>query len=370
MKKLIYLSSYAFADVDFPIIKRLKEYFDLYYIVIFGKQRSPIYSQQEVADYCNKNSVRHKIYTRKRRVSDFREIVTDYKVVREINNSKPDVIYMEFTGVFVPLLTKLLIGGKKTVYAEHDVLLHRGSNSLLEYVHHELVYKLFNNIQVFSKTQKDIFQKKYPRKRVFFVPLALKDFGQVTSKDLDRKEDKVNFLFFGSIRYNKGLDFLIKAANKLAREYDNFKVTIAGGCSQFDDYRRLIEKPEVFELDVRPIPAEEVPRVFARADIMVLPYRDVTQSGCLLTGYNYNVPPIASDFPGFREYITDGREGFLFESENVDALYECMKKIMQMSRKEIEQMKANVAEFVKKEIDIDDIVHRYVAFLNETADNN
>jgi len=82
------------------------------------------------------------------------------------------------------------------------------------------------NIHIFSKTQKAIFKKLYKNKNILNVPLALKDFGK------SRKESTNNvirFLFFGAIRENKGLEYLIEATNKLSDKYKGrFKVQIVG----------------------------------------------------------------------------------------------------------------------------------------------
>ena len=50
-----------------------------------------------------------------------------------------------------------------------------------------------------------------------------------------------NILFFGQVSHYKGIDILIQAAEKLSKKYDNFKVTIAGKCDDFNQYETQVD---------------------------------------------------------------------------------------------------------------------------------
>jgi glycosyltransferase involved in cell wall biosynthesis len=191
--------------------------------------------------------------------------------------------------------------------------------------------------------------------------LSLKDFGPAVMSNGSKK----NFLFFGVIQYNKGVDFLIEAANMLAEEYSGFTVTIAGKCDDFEPYRQKIKHPGVFNLIIKVVPNSDIPALFGNASFLVLPYRDVTQSGPLQIAFNYNIPVIASDFPGFREYIIPGETGLLFEPNNPKSLYEVMKTALNYSEDKIVQIKKTQAEFVTREISNGNIGHRYVEFFEK-----
>jgi glycosyltransferase involved in cell wall biosynthesis len=376
MKKLLYICPACFLDHEFGILRGLNKYFDLHWIVIFNNNLNYHYTPNDILDFCTENNISVEIFTQSARARNPNRIISCFRLLQKVKGLKPDLIYVEvFTDPYFLILTRLFLNYKRVVVGVHDVVFHKKFGSIFNKLTDKLCYRLFNNFHVFSNNQKDVLIRKYPNKNVFvarlFLNVFLKDIGlQPDNKDGSPISNKVKFLFFGIVRYNKGLNFLIEAGNKLAKEYNNFKITVAGKCENPDYYTSLVEEQDAFEIKLYQIPEKQVPLLFSQADFLVLPYRDVTQSGPLLIAFRYNVPIIASDFPGFREYITDGREGFLFEPESIDALYECMKKIMQMSREDIGQMKANVAEYVKKEINIDSIVSKYVAFLNKTADNS
>ena len=55
-------------------------------------------------------------------------------------------------------------------------------------------------------------------------------------------------------------------------------------------------------------------------DIMLLPYRDIDQSGIFMTSMGSNIPCLCSEIGIFSELIKHESNGFLFPSESVEAL--------------------------------------------------
>ena len=47
------------------------------------------------------------------------------------------------------------------------------------------------------------------------------------------------------------------------------------------------------------------------ADVLVLPYKEIFQSGVLFLAYAFGLPVVATDVGSFREEIVEGRTGFL-----------------------------------------------------------
>ena len=50
---------------------------------------------------------------------------------------------------------------------------------------------------------------------------------------------------------------------------------------------------------------------FKGADVLVLPYKEIFQSGVLFLSYSFGLPVVATDVGSFREDIVEGRTGFL-----------------------------------------------------------
>jgi glycosyltransferase involved in cell wall biosynthesis len=50
---------------------------------------------------------------------------------------------------------------------------------------------------------------------------------------------------------------------------------------------------------------------FKAADVLVLPYKAIFQSGVLFLAYSFGLPVVATDVGSFREDIVKGQTGFL-----------------------------------------------------------
>lgn len=364
---ITYVSYDYFVDVDFQIINELNKLYDFHYFVIFSKQREHAFKPETVKKYCEENKIKFDLFIRKQRARHPEGLKIAYDVVKKIKNLNAEVVYFEgFTDPYLPIICRSLLGKDKVVVGIHDVVLHKKLQSFLFALYTQISISLFQNFHVFSNNQKEAFIKRYPKKNVFIARLSTYNYGQADRKHIERqnRDRKINFLFFGNIHHYKGLEILIAAVNTLAAKVDNYKVTIAGRCTDFSFYDKLIEKRDVFDLKMHLIPSEEVPGLFADADFLVLPYRDVTQSGPLMIAFNYCVPVIASDLPGFREQVKHGETGYLFQPENPEALAECMEKAMNAREEERIRLKKNIQKYVGEEINLDTIIKDYATFLN------
>ena len=86
---------------------------------------------------------------------------------------------------------------------------------------------------------------------------------------------------------------------------------------------RLIDDLGIGEQVIRNIQYiadEDVEQYFVAADVLVLPYKFIYQSGVLFLAYSFGLPVIAFDVGTLREDIVPGKTGFLCCPEDSDAL--------------------------------------------------
>lgn len=125
-------------------------------------------------------------------------------------------------------------------------------------------------------------------------------------------------LFFGERRYSKGLDLLIKALPEVITVLPHFRLIIAGEAQIANkvDYeamsRRYGVRDHILFVD-RFIPIEEVPWYFAACDVVLLPYRSISQSGVLHLAFSLSRPVIASKIGGLAEVVEEGETGLFVE---------------------------------------------------------
>ncbi len=113
--------------------------------------------------------------------------------------------------------------------------------------------------------------------------------------------DKRVVLFFGLLRPYKGLDVLLQAW----RGVDDAELWIVG-MPRMDVAALLADAPPNVRLVPRFVADDELPAYFARADLVVLPYREIEQSGVLFTALAFGKPLLVSDVGGFAEIAERG----------------------------------------------------------------
>jgi glycosyltransferase involved in cell wall biosynthesis len=108
-------------------------------------------------------------------------------------------------------------------------------------------------------------------------------------------------LYFGLIRKYKGLDVLLEAWNGI----EGAELWVVGR-PRFDVSRLRAGAGASVRWVERYVSELELAACFRRADLVVLPYREIEQSGVLATAVAFGSPILASDVGGFREVAQAG----------------------------------------------------------------
>lgn len=142
---------------------------------------------------------------------------------------------------------------------------------------------------------------------------------------LNLPHDARVLLFFGQIKEVKGLDLLLQALPKVRETVPEVVLLIAGKPSgqDFTKYQLQIDSLDLSAhcvAHIRYIADDEVAAYYAAADLVVLPYRRIYQSGVILMAMSYGKPVLASDLDGMKEVVDDGITGYLFRSEDANDL--------------------------------------------------
>ena len=129
-------------------------------------------------------------------------------------------------------------------------------------------------------------------------------------------------LCFGLMRPYKGIDLLLEAW----RGIEGAELWIAGMPRMDMAPLRAIAPPGVRFVE-RFIGDEELPAYFSRADLVVLPYREIDQSGVLFTALAFARPLLLSDVGGFPEVAATGAAR-LFPAGDVEALRSSLRELL------------------------------------------
>ena len=79
-------------------------------------------------------------------------------------------------------------------------------------------------------------------------------------------------------------------------------------------------------LKIEYVPDAETEIYFKAADILILPYTHIFQSGVLFLGYNFGLPSIAADVGSLKEEIVEGQTGLVFRPRDAADLARTIEK--------------------------------------------
>jgi glycosyltransferase involved in cell wall biosynthesis len=173
-----------------------------------------------------------------------------------------------------------------------------------------------------------------PFEKISVIPHGnyLDTISDIPQKDKARNklrlpDDAKIILFFGQIKQVKGLDILLRAMKNVSLVYPDVLCVIAGRPwkLEFCEYELLIQSLKLEKnivTDIRYIPDDDIRFYYSACDLVVLPYRRIYQSGVLLQAMSYQRPVLVSDLPGMTEIVSDGVNGYVFESGSHEALAE------------------------------------------------
>jgi len=295
--------------------------------------------------------------------------VISFKNINIINKIKPDVVHLTTSHLIINL-TIFLLKLKKypIVLTKHDPVLH--VDPYLEEVIGNLLDSILikpNKIIVHSRKHKNILSNRgVPPKKIAVIPHG--DYSFFANYRKRVPTEKSSILFFGHIRKYKGLEYLIKAVPLISKEIPDLKVIIAGD-GDFSKYSKLIDDHSKFEIYNRFISDEMVSELFQRAEILVLPYIEATQSGPLHIACAFKKPVVATTVGAIPEVVEDGKTGLLVPPKNPKALADAIIKLLKDDnlRKE---MGENAYKKMKEELSWDKIAEKTIEVYKEAINEH
>ena len=212
-----------------------------------------------------------------------------------------DVVHWQWLTV-QPLDVRLLPRTRPQVLTAHDVLPREPRPGQIA-----ATRRLVNRMDaVIAHSQHGAWRLReelaVPGERVHVIPHGVFDYltklpdeAPLPAELADAGDEPV-VLFFGLLRPYKGLDVLLEAW----REVRDAQLWIAGMPRMDIAQLRAAAPPNVRWVS-RFVPDAEIAPLFRSADVVVLPYREIEQSGVLYTALAFGKPVVASRVGGFAE---------------------------------------------------------------------
>ncbi len=139
------------------------------------------------------------------------------------------------------------------------------------------------------------------------------------------KNGLVNILFVGRKDERKGLRYLLEAFASLRRQRDDVRLIIAGPGKPDRECATLLERiggeyPGAVVV-TGAVSEVDLPRYYASASVFCSPATGGESFGIvLLEAMAAGAPVVASNIDGYRDVVTDGKNGLLTTAQDADAL--------------------------------------------------
>ncbi len=170
------------------------------------------------------------------------------------------------------------------------------------------------------------------------------------------KDGKIKFLFIGRLMKEKGIEELFEAAQNVIKKFPDTVFQFVGGMEE-DKYISYSQRNKNIEFLGR---SEDVRVQIREADCIVNPSYHEGMSNVLQEGAAMGKPLIASNIPGCREIVDEGKNGFLFEVKNAKDLEEKIIQFIELR----EEQKVSMCKYsrlkVEREFDRSIVVEAYM----------
>ena len=253
--------------------------------------------------------------------------------------AKPKIFHILWNNKFetfdrVPLMLYYKLLGKKILLTVHNVNARtRDSNDTwLNRLTLKIQYQLADHLFAHTEKMKRELMEEFgvSASGITVIPFGINNAvpnTSLTSGDARRRlgitKDDRAILFFGNIAPYKGLEYLVDAFQQVVTRSGNYRLIIAGNLKHCEKYWNDIQEMIArvgnggqILLKIEYIPDDETEVYFKAADLLMLPYTHIYQSGVLFLGYSFGLPVVATDVGALREEIIEGRTGFICRPED------------------------------------------------------
>lgn len=232
--------------------------------------------------------------------------------------------------ILLPLIARL--SGHKVVLTVHNINAGKRDNrdSFGNRLSLKILYRLAHRLIVHTEGSKEELLAEFPMKesKIAIIKHGMNNRVQVCGMSSSEARKKLNIsdkervlLFFGNIDHYKGLDILVDGFGKLPDEFLEGTRLLITGNSKSADYTDVI-KTKMDSDRIRDkitasfgyIKDEDVETYFMAADCIVLPYRNIYQSGVIFMAYTFGLPVLVTDIGNFRNDMIEGETGLLIHS--------------------------------------------------------
>ncbi len=230
-----------------------------------------------------------------------------------------------------------------TSWTPQEIFFH-----ILEYPLFKHNYRTFlqksDHIIICSKSTLEEFEAVYNREidlskmTIIYNAIDLDELNSIFASNARSLEKRVSIIYAGRLFWLKGLQYLLRAFKIVVRDFPFVFLDIYGEGPEEMKFKKLVR---TLKLEHRVffhgrLQKNELLQKMKNSDILVAPSMHEAQSMVVLEGMACQKPVIAFDIPSMKEIISDGYNGLLARSFDIEDLAEKIESLLSNEKLRLE----------------------------------
>jgi glycosyltransferase involved in cell wall biosynthesis len=189
------------------------------------------------------------------------------------------------------------------------------------------------------------------RNKISIIPNAI-DIGYWRNNSISNSKSRnPDIVFVGSLIYRKRPDLLVDAFNDYLKDEPRACLHIVGEGPEKEHLKQIIQNYGIEESVkfLGRIPIEDLRSLYQNAMMLVLPSIAEGVPTVLLEAMACGMIVVSSDLAGIRHVIDQGKNGFMFSTNNQASLLKTLQHVHSLSPEQKEAIRTNGIDTVQKE---------------------
>lgn len=190
------------------------------------------------------------------------------------------------------------------------------------------------------------------------------DIEKFVPQKIEKKDDKIRFLFLGRISNKKGVKIVNEVSKILTPKYPNIEFQLLG--KVYTDEEGHISKEELGnwekESNIRYLgTSKDVRNEIKQADCIIFPsfYREGVPRS-LIEAAAMEKPILTTNNVGCRDIVEDGYNGYLAKPNDVESMAKIVEKFLTLTNEERSKLGKNGRKKVIEEFDEKIVINKYL----------
>lgn len=295
-------------------------------------------------------SEKMKVSRKRRLIRGVEYVLTYLRIMWHLCRHRYDVIHIEWMLFYK--LDRLFISNlkkhAKVVYKAHNVVPHEFGERYIPAL--TKIYLKVDYIVVHGKSIEDELLSLFPM--ITSDKIIIQPHGTYTEKSINYDISKVdesivreinkykrNYLFFGGIHHNKGVDRLVDMwqDSKFAETLLVIAGEVHASNIEFQKRFDLIEKTSNILFRNEYVDENTLNYLIDITNLVILPYRHASMSGVLFTAAKFSKPVLCTTAGSLAEYVNPDIDSYVCDN-SLEAVSTKLEQIQDLSNEQLKQV--------------------------------